>query len=74
MHIKYDFCLFYDGQDYSITAGIEQDTDGSGRPLISVEIEDSEEASILERKVGPSRMRDMIVDAYMEMGFDDPRD
>lgn len=74
MHIPYTFHLFHVDRDYVVTAGIETDTDGSGRPLISVELHDGDDKDEFVALVGEREVIDRIIDAYNELDYLDARD
>lgn len=74
MHIPYTFHLFHIDREYVVTAGIETDTDGSGRPLISVEIHEGDDSQEFIDLVGEREVIDRITDAYNELNYLDSRD
>lgn len=74
MHIPYTFHIFHVDRDYVVTAGIETDTDGSGRPLISVELHEGDDMEELAGLIGERDLTDRIIDAYNELDYLDPRD
>ena len=69
MHNIYDFNIIFDECHYEVSAGIEEDEDGSGRPLISVEIEDSDDAAYLIAMVGENALTERIIEIYNSMKY-----
>lgn len=69
MHNIYDFTIRFENCDYEISAGVEEDTDGSGRPLISVEIEHSDDAQWLIDNLGSEALIERIIEIYNSMKY-----
>lgn len=76
MHNHYKFTIFHKGFSYEVEAKVVTDTDGSGRPLIEVQLykpEDSEDVLELVNLIGVDELRSRIIDAYNELEYLDVR-